>query len=136
MSAAALASVLRHPTADDVGKMLLVVFGDKVRIVKMASFEGICVSETPDEEAWIWEAFEAQSCFVLPEVPGLNVAEAETLRLRTAMAAIAALETEEPEDDVDLFGISGDEGYEYGVQFGEKAGRFEAAELARKGLGS
>lgn len=67
-----LASLLRHPTADDVGKMLLVALAGKVRIVKMTSFEGLCVSDTSDDERWIWEAFEAGYCFVLPDVPGLN----------------------------------------------------------------
>ena len=68
---------------------------------------------------------------------------AEVTRLRAALSEIAALQTEEPEyplDDEtsadDLCGGNFDDAFAAGQEYGEKAGRFEAAEMARKGLGS
>ena len=83
------------------------------------------VGELIDIEIWVADVNEAK----------LAAAEAEVTRLRAVLESIAALQTEEPDDeDVDLFGTSGDEGYAYGVHHGKRCGKNEAAEMARAGL--
>ena len=56
--------------------------------------------------------------------------EAEVTRLRAALSAIAALQTEEPVDNVRL----GFDAYSAGHEDGRAWGEWEAAEMARAGL--